>query len=140
MNITAAAHAAGVKVSTLRFYEREGLLLAGSRSLAGYRQYSPAQVRQLRFIRRAQDLGFTLQEIRQFLDLSGQGRVESEAVQHYGTAKLADLTQRITDLQRMHRALTSLLDGSHASGSECPVIAALADSPMDEVGQVPATR
>jgi DNA-binding transcriptional MerR regulator len=127
LTIQAAANAAGVKISTLRFYERQGLVEAGRRSSAGYRQYSLTEVRQLRFIRRAQELGFALEEIRRFLQLSALGPPQDEEAVRLGMAKLEDLSQRIADLSRMREALRSLMEGTHDQKLGCPVLSALAD-------------
>ena len=127
LTIQAAAEAAGLKVSTLRFYEREGLVAAGLRTGAGYRQYSNTEVRQLRFIRRAQELGFALEEIRRFLQISSMGPIQDEAALGLAHAKLDDLARRIDDLSRVRQALQSLLDGSHDPCTGCPVLSALAD-------------
>jgi len=127
LTIHAAAEAAGLKISTLRFYERQGLVEAGRRSSAGYRQYSVNEVRQLRFIRRAQELGFALEEIRRFLQLASLGPPQDDEALRLGRAKLDDLGRRIEDLSRMRQALLSLMDGTHDQRLGCPVLSSLAD-------------
>ena len=86
------AGASGVAVSTLRFYERQGLLEPDGRSGGGYRQYSPDSVRRVRFIRRAQELGFTLREVREVLALSDEPeRIVLTDVAEQVAEKLAEL-------------------------------------------------
>jgi len=100
---------------------------AGRRSSAGYRQYSVNEVRQLRFIRRAQELGFALEEIRRFLQLASLGPPQDDEALRLGRAKLDDLGRRIEDLSRMRQALLSLMDGTHDQRLGCPVLSSLAD-------------
>lgn len=137
MTITAAARAAGLKVSTLRFYERQGLVPAAARTDAGYRQYSGEEVRRLRFIRRAQELGFSLEEVGRFLHLSARGLPAPNELTQLGIeAKLGELDQRIEDLQRVRVALASVLAGAVDERLGCPIIGALADCPLtDPVGR-----
>lgn len=120
------ARAAGVALSTVRFYEREGLLTPADRSAAGYRLFPPDVARRVRFIRRAQDLGFTLREVRDVLRLSDQPELIAFGdVADQVAAKLDELDARIRDLQRVRSALAALV----ASGPvhpECPVIEAIA--------------
>src|ERR1043165_4214200 len=97
MGIGALAKRAGVGIDTVRYYERNGLLSPHSRLASGYRRYSELELSRLRFIRRAQALGFTLKEIRELLALSAQrdmGRVKRTA-----QAKLDDVKERIAALE-----------------------------------------
>lgn len=120
------AHAAGVALSTVRFYERQGLVAPARRSAAGYRFFAPDAARRVRFIRRAQDLGFTLREVRDVLRLSDQPELIAFGdVADQVAAKLDELDERIGDLQRVRSALATLV----ATGPvhpECPVIEAIA--------------
>jgi len=127
MTIGELARSAGVRISTLRFYERRGLLRPASRSAAGYRHYGEADVARVRFLRRAQELGFGLAELAVLLALSGQRTVRRRDVAGAGAAKLAELDQRIADLRRMRRALAGLLAQPCIDlEAPCPIIASLA--------------
>lgn len=125
MKIGEAARAAGVKISTLRFYERRGLVRPRTRTAADHRLYTHDDVRRLQFVRRAHALGFTLEEIHRFLELSTGGTPTHEDVAQIGHQKLEDLGRRIADLERMRRALTRLLAGGCDPNAACPIIASL---------------
>lgn len=113
-------------ISTVRFYERRGLLEPPGRSGANYRRYDDESVRRLRFIRRAQELGFTLGEIDQFLALPRAADLDQSAVTGLVAGKLDEIDARIRDLSRLRSALAGLAaDG--AVRDRCPVLAALAD-------------
>ena len=118
------AASAGVGRETIRYYERKGLLEGPPRSAAGYREYPPEASRRLRFIRRAQELGFTLAEISDLLDLrvdevSACGTVETRARE-----KLDQVETKIADLRRMGDALSRLVDKCQAREptSDCPIL------------------
>ena len=120
------ANAAGVALSTVRFYERQGLVAPVRRSTAGYRLFTPDAARRVRFIRRAQDLGFTLREVRDVLRLSDQPELIAFAdVSDQVAAKLDELDERIRDMQRVRSALATLTATGPAH-PECPVIEAIA--------------
>lgn len=129
MKTAEAARAAGIKISTIRFYERQGILAAQSRSASGYREFTDEEVRRLKFIKRAQELGFSLAEIRKFLALSAQRVSLNKDVVQIGQEKLADLDHRIQDLTRMRNALDGLLSGvcDISEEVECPIIRSLAN-------------
>jgi len=125
IGIGALAKRAGVGIDTVRYYERSGLLLPRARLASGYRRYSPAEVARLRFIRRAQGLGFTLREVRELLALSKQRDVAR--VKRVAQAKLVDVEQRIASLQRVRRGLVSLIDAcpGHGRAEDCPILSSL---------------
>lgn len=127
LSIGQVASAAGVNVQTLRYYERVGLLPAPRRSRAGYRQYTDDSVRVLSFVKRAQELGFTLREIKELLTLRRAGSRRRDAVRAVAAAKVADVEQRIQDLVAIRGALSSLLDSCACQRSkpECPILEAL---------------
>jgi MerR family copper efflux transcriptional regulator len=130
LGIGALAKQAGVRIDTVRYYERRGLLAPKSRLPSGYRRYGATEIARLRFIRRAQALGFSLQEIRELLALS-QGR-DVARVKRVAQAKLADVEARIRALQRVHGGLASLIDAcpGHGEAADCPILRALgADEP-----------
>jgi MerR family copper efflux transcriptional regulator len=125
LGIGQLAKRGGVRVDTVRYYERNGLLTARSRLASGYRRYSEIEVARLRFIRRAQALGFTLKEIKELLALSAQrdvGRVKRSA-----QAKLKDVQARIAALQRVRDGLETLVAACPGYGraADCPILRAL---------------
>lgn len=115
----------GVRIDTVRYYERSLLLAPKDRLPSGYRRYGAVEVSRLRFIRRAQALGFTLKEIRGLLALS-MGR-DVARVKRAAERKLADVAQRIADLERMRDALASLISTcpGHGRAADCPILNAL---------------
>lgn len=128
MRIGELASRTNVAIDTLRYYERRGLLQEPERSPAGYRAYGPETVLRVRFIRRAQELGFTLQEIADLLTFwedsaTACGRVEARA-----TATLERIDHKIRDLERVRSALAQYVTACRTRGalSECPLLASLA--------------
>ena len=119
------AAAARVPVSTIRFYERRGLIAEPERSTGGYRRYPEATAARVRFIGRAKALGFSLSEIAGFLELSDRGG--PAPVDGFVRERLADLDRRVDDLLRVRAALIELADQAPRPG-ECAVIDALGRS------------
>ena len=115
---------AAVNPQTLRYYERRGLLAKPARSAGGYRSYPPEAVRRVRFIKRAQHLGFTLAEVETLLDLAGGGPDSCDAVQALTTEKIADLRRRIADLRALDTGLTRLAATCDLPRGqrECPIL------------------
>jgi Hg(II)-responsive transcriptional regulator len=115
---------AGVNVETLRYYERRGLLPMPAREGSGYRAYSSDAVRVVRFVKRAQELGFSLDEVEALLDLADGGPDACEAVQSLTVQRIAELDRRIADLQAMRGSLQRLLATCHRprNDRECPLI------------------
>jgi DNA-binding transcriptional MerR regulator len=127
MTIGQLAKACGVPISTLRFYERRGLLRPSTRSAAGYRFFGPDEIARVRFLRRAQALGFSLEELGSMLTLSASRDVVTADIATVGAEKLAELDQRIADLGRVRAALAALLDAQCLDlQAPCPIVAALA--------------
>jgi MerR family mercuric resistance operon transcriptional regulator len=127
MTIGELATAAGVRISTLRFYERRGLLTPSARTAAGYRQFTADDVARVRFMRRAQVLGFGLAELALLLGLSARRTIRRHDVVALGATKIAEIDQRIADLQRMRRAIAGLLAQPCLDlDGPCPIIASLA--------------
>ncbi|GAC1477708.1 MAG: helix-turn-helix domain-containing protein [Gemmatimonadaceae bacterium] len=122
------AQSAGVKIATLRYYERRGLLPPASRRASGYREYQPDAVAHVRFIRRAQRLGFTLADIAELLLLrggSGGGRASARAL---AVAKIADIDARVTQLGAMRAALDALATAcACGEPTHCAIIEVLND-------------
>ena len=129
MTIGTLARAAGVGVDTVRFYEREGLLPQPARRASGYRQYTAATAQRLRFIRRAKELGFSLDEIRDLLALSADRERGVSGVRQRAEARAAEVERRIRELRRMQRGLQRLIDAcpGHGPLEACPILAALGD-------------
>jgi len=129
MKTAEAARAAEIKISTIRYYERQGIIAAESRSASGYREFTDEEVRRLKFVKRAQKLGFSLAEIRNFFALSSKRTLLNQDVHQMVQAKLADLDYRIQALTRMHVALDSLLSNvcDTSEAVECPIVRSLAD-------------
>lgn len=109
MRTSELAHRAGVNTETLRYYERRGLLSEPPRTLGGYRDYPPTAVNLLGFIKRAQELGFTLAEVEELLHLDTGGPDSCDAARTLAERRKADLESRIRDLQRMHDSLADLV-------------------------------
>lgn len=132
LTIGQVAKLAGVGVETVRFYEREGLILQPERPPSGYRQYPPEVVRRIRFIRRAKGLGFTLREIKELLELRDDSNSTCADVRKRAQEKIADIERRIADLKRIRTALVRLTERCEGalSGGECPFLEAL-----DEQGE-----
>lgn len=127
MTIGTLARRAEVPISTLRFYERRGLLSPATRTASGYRRYSESDVQRVRFIRRAAELGFTLEELRELLTISNNGSVSHEQLVSYGESKVEALAAKIADLKRMKSALQKvLIEGESKDPNQpCPVISSL---------------
>jgi MerR family transcriptional regulator, copper efflux regulator len=129
MTIGAVAKRAGVPIDTIRYYEREGLLPEPLRRASGYRSYNESIIRQLRFIRRAKDLGFTLEEIRDLLALSVDRHRGVKEVKQRAQQRLASIDERIAELMRIRKGLEQLIEAcpGHGSPDQCPILRALAD-------------
>lgn len=125
MGIGAIAKRAGVGVDTVRYYERAGLLEPRERLASGYRRYTNDEVARLRFIRRAQALGFSLKEIHELLSLSK--RRDVARVKRTAEAKLKDIDARIAELQRVRGGLAALVHAcpGHGGAGDCPILRAL---------------
>jgi DNA-binding transcriptional MerR regulator len=124
------AKRAGVSVDTVRYYERGGLISPRTRLASGYRRYGEVEVARLRFIRRAQALGFTLKEVKELLTLSRQGDVSR--VRRAAQVKLADVESRIAALERVRAGLASLVVAcpGHGRAADCPILNALGEESL----------
>jgi MerR family copper efflux transcriptional regulator len=127
LSIGQVARQAGVGVETVRFYEREGLLEEPPRRASGYRQYAEAVVKRILFIKRAQQLGFSLKEIRELLMLRVDEHTPCEEVQRRTAAKIAEVERKLVELQCMRQALLQVatLCADNDSASACPMLEAL---------------
>jgi MerR family mercuric resistance operon transcriptional regulator len=121
LTIGELAAAGGVGVETIRFYQRKGLLETPVRG-DGIRHYGPGEVRRLRFIRQAQTAGFTLEEIRELLDLDATE--DRSRARELAKTRIAALEAKIADLQRAHAALGRLArECAQGSTGPCPILA-----------------
>lgn len=127
LTIGRMAKKAGVTIDTVRFYERRGLIAEPPRSAANYRLYPEEDAARLRFIRHAKDLGFSLTEIKELLDLRHDPAATKADVKHCAEAKIRDIKQKINDLSRILAALEPLTAtcNGHGPVSECPILEAL---------------
>jgi MerR family mercuric resistance operon transcriptional regulator len=122
------ARRAGVNIETLRYYERRGLMEKPRRTSSNYRIYPEDAVRRVRFIKRAQQLGFTLKEIKELLSLRAAPRARCTEVQKKAKAKMAEVDEKIHALEAMRKALSRLIDqcsGEAAPVSQCPILEAM---------------
>jgi MerR family mercuric resistance operon transcriptional regulator len=126
LTIAGVARGAGVGVETVRYYERRGLVPQPARALGTIRRYGRAHVARIRFIRRAQELGFTLEEIETLLKL--EDGTDRRSIRRIATERLEETRRRIRDLKRMERALAHLLleCETDAAAPRCPIISAIA--------------
>jgi MerR family mercuric resistance operon transcriptional regulator len=121
MTVGTVANRAEVKIDTIRYYERQGLLPKASRTRSGYRTFNEATVQRLRFIKNAQALGFTLKEVKQLLAMRVTGGSTCSDLRDCAESKVADIERKIESLQAMKRALQQLVSACTANGpaSEC---------------------
>ena len=135
MRIGEVALRAGVNVQTLRYYERRGLLREPARSPSGYRQYDADAVRVIRFIKRAQELGFSLREVEELLQLRANKRAKCADVMATALAKLDDIDRKVRSLQSMRQALKGLVASCKNGASlDCPILEALDGTERKERG------
>ena len=121
------ARQGGVNLESIRFYERERLLPKPPRTASGYRMFAPDDVRRVRFIKRAQELGFSLREIKELLALRFEPDTSCANVRERAENKLSDIDQKISDLKRMRKALARLAAACPGRGntSNCPILESL---------------
>lgn len=142
LRIGALARQAGVGVETVRFYERQGLLRQPARRPGGYRSYPQEAVGQIRFIRQAQSLGFTLEEVGALLRLRTSEETRCAAVRSRAVAKMADVEARIRQLQLIRGALETLVAACPAKGplAACTILEALNSAAPIVPAALPARR
>ncbi|MBX3415127.1 MAG: heavy metal-responsive transcriptional regulator [Pirellulales bacterium] len=123
MKIGEIARLSGTSVETIRYYEREGLLLEPERRPSGYRQYDETTVERLKYIRQAKDLGFTLAEIRELLELSS-AHSSCNHIRQRAEAKMADIESKVRHLQQMKRSLGRIVKRCRANepSVDCPLL------------------
>ncbi len=127
-SIGEVARRSGVKIETIRFYERSGLLALPPRTTGGHRVYGSAAAQRLNFIRRARELGFTLAQVRELLAFADERGATCAEVERLARDHLVEVRSRIADLSRMDVVLSDLV--THCAGDkvpECPILEALFD-------------
>lgn len=135
MTIGRAARAAGVGVETIRFYERKGLIEQPLRPRdAGFRVYPAEAVRRIRFIREAQEIGFSLREIDELLSLRADPSADSADVRERAIAKRDEVERKIAHLQEIHAALEELISACPGEGAlrQCSIMEALISASRSE--------
>lgn len=127
LSIGEVAKAAELPIDTIRYYEKAGLIPPPQRRESGYRIYTRDTVGRLRFIRRAKELGFTLSEITELLDLSAQGAQDMGRMRVAAQQKLAVVEDKLRELERVRAALHQLVEAcpGHGAVAECPIVRAL---------------
>ena len=125
LTIGNVADAAGVNVETIRYYERRKLVPQPARGTGAYRRYGQDHVRRIRFIKRAQTLGFSLDEVATLLEL--EDGTDRRSIRRIAAARLAETRRRLADLQRIERALAHLLHEceTDSKAPRCPIIGAI---------------
>lgn len=129
LKIGEVAERGGVNLQTIRYYEREGLLPTPPRLASGYRVFPESTVHRVRFIKRAQELGFSLAEINELLAIQLDPAKDCSDVQRLARAKVADIEEKMRTLEQMRRVLTSLAEACPGCGplSECPILESIED-------------
>lgn len=118
---------AAVHIETLRYYERRGLIPKPRRSPSNYRLYSGETVRRVAFVKRAQELGFSLQDIKELLSLRAAPKARCTDVRMRAEAKMRDIDEKLRTLRRMRRALAGLVGQCSGTGpiTACPILESL---------------
>ncbi len=139
MTIGWVARRAGVGVETVRFYERRGLIDRPPRPREGFREYDETAVERIRFIKQAQEMGFSLREAAEFLALRADPAADCGDVHARARTKLADVERRIAQLERLREALRTLLRRCPRSGpvEGCSILGAMNGRAADPGAAVP---
>ncbi len=133
MKIGEVARRSGVGIETIRYYEKERLLREPERRPSGYRQYDGSTIERLDYIRRAKELGFTLAEIRDLLELSFARQGCHADICQRAEGKIADIAQKIRNLREMKRSLSKIVRRcqTRSAGGPCPLVHQLNTRPVD---------
>lgn len=124
LTIGQLAHEAGINPESVRFYEAQNLVPEPPRSMSGYRMYPHGAVLRIRFIKRAQELGFSLKEIKELLSLAEDRTTDCGDVRALAKAKVTEISQKIQTLEAMKRALTVLAEACPGTGpaAKCSIL------------------
>lgn len=124
LTISRLAEESGVNLQTVRYYERQGLVVPTARTHAGYRIFQPETARRIRFIKRAQELGFSLTEIKELLSLRVDAHTTRADIRKRAQAKLADVEQKIHHLEAIRASLSRLTTSCRGCGplGDCPIL------------------
>lgn len=127
LSISQLAQMSGVNIQTIRYYERQGLLAPAARTESGYRIFAADTARRIHFIKRAQKLGFTLNEIRELLSLRMDGGSTCSDVRTRAQTKLADIDLKVRHLEAMRTSLARLIKSCRGTGptEDCPILECL---------------
>ena len=127
LTIGEVAAQARVHIETLRYYERRGLVAKPPRSVSNYRRYPQDAVRRVQFIKRAQELGFSLKDIKELLSLRAASQAMCGEILAHAEAKIKDIDEKIDSLMAMKRALSKLVAECSGQGplTECPILESL---------------
>lgn len=131
LTIGAVARQAGVHIETLRYYERKGIVPRPPRTSSNYRVYPEDTVRRVRIVKRAQELGFSLNEIKELLALRATRGAKCDDVRRRALHKIEEIEQKVQTLQAMKDALRKLVKecaSANAPVSDCPILEALDSS------------
>ena len=130
LTVGRAAKLAGVNVETLRYYERRGLMPEPERSVSNYRLYTEESVRRLKFIKHAQEIGFTLSEIQELLSLRATPDARCAEVRARTEEKIRDIDEKLRMLNSMRNVLQKLVADCSGRGGidKCPILAALEEN------------
>lgn len=141
MNIGQAARASGVSAKMIRYYETISLIPKTVRTESGYRVYSDSDVHTLRFIRRARDLGFSVEQISDLVSLWRDRERASKDVKRIAQEHVTVLERKIVELQQMAETLNHLATTCHGDGRpDCPIIQELASNDAPHCGSAAGTR
>ncbi len=134
LSIGQVAKAVKITVETVRFYEKQGLLLPPMRSKSGYRQYKPDTLKQLRFIQRAKKVGFTLNEIKELLSLRKTPNSNCTNLKQRALKKINEIDAKLNDLNRIRDSLSqlSMRCNSEENIVDCPILEYLDDDNRNE--------
>lgn len=125
LTISQVAKEANVNIETIRYYERRGLISEPPRTESGYRKFPQEVVKDIKFIKRTQDLGFTLEEIKSLLFASNDEEFRSEEIHDFATRKIKEIEKKIHEFHQMKTLLEDLSEKCPGSGirkSDCPIL------------------
>jgi MerR family copper efflux transcriptional regulator len=135
MNISEAARASGVSAKTIRYYEAARLIATANRSAGGYRVYTQTDIFMLRFIKRARDLGYSIERIRRLLDLWQDKSRASRDVKRQALDHIAEIRAKIAAMSTVRDAVQELADKCDGDDRpECPILRDLEDAAAAEAG------